>query len=87
MKLFQDSPLGSTRHPNLGFEMADSSGWMKHAGLGIELAGTTIGVAALGYAIDWKLQNETQYATALFALIGFSFAMFRFIQNVTRENH
>ncbi|WP_149752721.1 AtpZ/AtpI family protein [Rubripirellula obstinata] len=66
--------------------MTTPTGWMKHAGLGIELAGTTIGVAALGYAIDWKMQNKTQYATALFALIGFSFAMFRFIQNVSREN-
>ena len=62
------------------------SNWMKHAGLGIELAGTTIGVGLIGYAIDWKMQNVTPYATALAAMVGFSFAMFRFIQNVTREN-
>ena len=67
--------------------VSKSSDWMKHAGLGIELAGTTIGVGLIGYAIDWKMQNETPYATALAGLIGFSFAMFRFIQNVTRENH
>ena len=66
--------------------MANSTGWMKQVGLGIELAGTTIGVAALGYFIDWKMQTATPYATASFALVGFSFAMFRFIQNVTREN-
>jgi F0F1-type ATP synthase assembly protein I len=59
---------------------------MKHAGLGIELAGTTVGVAAIGYVIDWKVQNSTPYATALAALVGFSFAMFRFIQNVTKKN-
>ena len=59
-------------------------GWMKHAGNGIELAGTTLGVAAIGYLADWYLENKTLYATAFAAMIGFAFAMFRFIQNASR---
>jgi F0F1-type ATP synthase assembly protein I len=59
--------------------------WLRHAGLGIELGGTTVGCGAIGYGIDRWMGNTTPYATAACLLIGFAFAMFRFIQNVTRS--
>ncbi len=59
---------------------------MKHAALGMGLAGTTLGMAAIGYAVDRYFQVETLYATAMATLVGFAFAMFRFIQHVTQNN-
>ena len=69
---------------------ANSSGnvstrpWMRLAGLGIELASFTLGLAAIGYLVDTRRGHATPYATAFGALIGFGYGMFRFIQKATR---
>jgi thiol:disulfide interchange protein len=63
---------------------SNNAAWMKVAGLGIELAGTTLGMTAIGIGIDWTLQSPRPIATAIAALVGFAFGMFRFIQ---RANH
>ncbi len=56
------------------------------AGLGIELAGYTLGLAAIGIVVDSRLGQATPYATAAGALVGFSYGMFRFIQKATGGN-
>ncbi len=63
-----DDPI-SPKHP-----------WMKFASAGIELAGTTLGVAAIGYALDRYLQSQRPIGTAVGLLVGFAFGMFRFIR-------
>lgn len=73
--------------PKFDHRPLPSKAWMRHAGLGIELGGTTLGCGAMGYAMDWWLGSATPYATAAGLLIGFAFAMFRFIQNVTRTSN
>lgn len=65
---------------------ADANAWMKVAGLGIELAGTTLGAMAIGIGIDWIVGSDRPIATAIAALIGFAFAMFRFIQRANRSS-
>jgi hypothetical protein len=54
--------------------------WLRMAGMGIELASITLGLAGLGFWIDSQRGHVTPYATALGALVGFSYGMFRFIQ-------
>lgn len=61
----------------------DRSRAMQFAAMGIELAGMTIACMGIGYLVDWYLEAETLYGSATGALIGFSFAMFRFIQKAT----
>lgn len=55
-------------------------------GLGSELAGFTLVFAGVGYAIDSTRGHSKPYATAFGALIGFTFAMVRFIQQVRRND-
>ena len=59
---------------------------MTFAGMGIELAGTTLGVAAIGYVVDWYLAAARPYGFASGALVGFAFGMFRFIQRALHES-
>ncbi len=61
--------------------------WLKFAGLGMELAGSTLGLAAIGYLIDRYRGKDDGYGVAAGALIGFSFGMFRLIQKAMREVH
>jgi F0F1-type ATP synthase assembly protein I len=60
--------------------------WMKFAGLGMELASYALGLAAIGYAIDFQQGHDKPYGAAAGTLIGFSFGMFRFIQRVSRPS-
>ena len=60
-----------------------SQPWMKFAGMGIELASFTLGLAGIGYLIDSRRGHATPYAFAFGALIGFGYGMFRFIQKAT----
>jgi F0F1-type ATP synthase assembly protein I len=57
---------------------------MKFAGLGMELAGSTLGLAAVGYLVDRYRGTEDGYGTAAGALIGFLFGMYRLIQQAMR---
>lgn len=59
---------------------------MKVAGLGIELAGTTLGLTSVGIGIDWYVGSQRPIGTAIAALIGFAYGMFRFIQRASRSS-
>jgi hypothetical protein len=59
--------------------------WQRFAGLGMELSGATLGLAAVGYGLDrWRGADGT-IGVALGALIGFAFGMFRLIQTAMDE--
>lgn len=58
----------------------------RFAGAGLELAGSSIVFAAIGYALDRHLENETMIATALGAIIGFAAGLFRFIRLAMAAN-
>jgi F0F1-type ATP synthase assembly protein I len=58
---------------------------MKFAGLGMELAGSTLGLAAIGYLVDRYRGKDDGYGVAAGALIGFLFGMYRLIQTAMRE--
>lgn len=53
---------------------------LRFAGAGLELAGSTIVLATLGYWLDRKLGNVTPIAMALGGLIGFAAGMLRFVR-------
>jgi F0F1-type ATP synthase assembly protein I len=53
----------------------------------MELGGSAIVCAAIGYAIDHYFQNETMIATALGAILGFSGGLFRFIKLALAASH
>lgn len=55
-------------------------------GLGTELAGFTVVMLGIGYAIDSAFGHATRFATAAGALLGFTLGMVRFIRNVRRLN-
>jgi len=52
----------------------------RFAGAGMELGGSAIACAVIGYAIDRYFENETMIVTALGAIFGFAGGMFRFIK-------
>lgn len=53
---------------------------LRFAGAGMELGGSAIVGAAIGYAVDWYLDNTTLLATALGAILGFTGGLVRFIR-------
>lgn len=58
---------------------------MKLAGLGMELAGSTLGLAAIGYLVDRYRGKTDGYGIAAGALVGFAFGLYRFIRVAMRE--
>jgi len=60
--------------------------WMKVAGMGMELASYTLGLAGIGYVVDLRRHHTTPYATAAGALLGFSYGMFRFVQKASQTH-
>ncbi len=60
---------------------------MELSGSGLQLAGSTLAVAMLGYALDHYLQTKRPIATGLGAVIGFSLGLFRFIVIASRMSH
>ena len=59
--------------------------WLQFAGLGMELAGSTLGLAAIGYAVDQARGAADRLGIVAGLLIGFSFGMYRLIQKAMRE--
>jgi F0F1-type ATP synthase assembly protein I len=53
---------------------------MRFAGAGMELGGSAIVGAAIGYGVDRYLGNTTLLATALGAILGFTGGLIRFIR-------
>jgi F0F1-type ATP synthase assembly protein I len=64
---------------------AEGNAWMKFAGLGMELAGSSLGLAAIGYFVDRYRDKDDGYGVAAGLLVGFSFGMFRVIQKAMNE--
>ncbi len=62
----------------------DRSTMFRFAGLGIELATSTLLFAGIGYFVDWLLELEKSYGTAAGTLVGFTIGMFRFIQQALK---
>ena len=56
------------------------------AGAGMELGGSSIVLAAIGYAVDQYFGNTTLIATALGAVIGFAAGLYRFIRLAMAAN-
>ncbi|TWU55274.1 AtpZ/AtpI family protein [Rubripirellula reticaptiva] len=59
---------------------SDKRPWMKFVSAGIELAGTSLAMAAIGYAFDQYLGSKQPLGTAAGLLVGFGFGMYRFIR-------
>jgi len=53
---------------------------LRFAGAGMELGGSSIACAAIGYGIDLYFHNTTLFATALGAIFGFAGGLYRFIR-------
>lgn len=71
----QESPTGNS--PGLPTGTPEA---LRFAGAGMELGGSAIVCALIGYAIDRYFHNETLIATALGAIFGFAGGLFRFIK-------
>ncbi|MGB7327354.1 MAG: AtpZ/AtpI family protein [Rubripirellula sp.] len=61
-------------------KQVDKQPWMKFVSAGGELAGISLAVAAIGYALDQYLGSKQSLGTAFGLLIGFGFGMYRFIR-------
>lgn len=59
---------------------------MRFAGAGLELGGSAILFAAIGYAIDSRMGNQTLVATALGSVLGFAAGLYRFIRLAMQTN-
>ncbi len=70
----QEIPHGSRQQP-----------WMKFAGLGMELAGSTLGLAAIGYLVDRYRGKDDGYGIAVGVLVGFAFGMYRLVGKAMQE--
>lgn len=64
---------------------ANRDAW-RFAGAGLELGGSAIVFAAIGYAIDRQMGNTTMVATAFGAVLGFAAGMYRFIRMAMEAN-
>ena len=64
---------------NRAEDAAGRTAALRLAGLGLELAGSTLAMAGLGYVIDAARGHETPYATIAGTLVGFSLGMYRLI--------
>lgn len=58
----------------------------RFAGAGMELGGSSLVFAAVGYALDRYLGNTTLVATALGAVLGFAAGLYRFIRMAMAAN-
>lgn len=75
---------GSGNSPRLPLGTREA---LRFAGAGMELGGSAIVCAAIGYAIDHYFQNETMIATAFGAILGFAGGLFRFIKLALAASH
>ena len=58
----------------------------RFAGAGMELGGSSLVFAAIGYAVDHYFGNTTLIATALGAVLGFAVGLYRFIRLAMAAN-
>ena len=64
---------------------ADDKPWMKLAGLGMELAGSTLVLAGAGHLVDRYRGKADGIGVAIGAFLGFGLGMFRFIQKALQH--
>jgi len=74
-----DKRSGISEPPQPPTEKNANGNWVRFAGMGIELAGTTLLFTAVGYWVDAWREAERPFVTAAAMLVGFSLAMTRFI--------
>jgi len=79
----QHSESPNTRDEGDSQSSKGSKSWMRFAGLGMELAGYTLSIAAVGFFFDKHRGHATPYATAFGALVGFAYGMYRFIRQAS----
>lgn len=58
----------------------------RFAGAGMELGGSSLVFAAIGYGVDHYFGNTTLIATALGAVLGFAAGLYRFIRLAMAAN-
>ena len=75
---------GSGNSPRLPLGTREA---LRFVGAGMELGGSAIACAAIGYAIDHYFQNDTKIATALGAILGFAGGLYRFIRLAMAASH
>jgi hypothetical protein len=76
----------SADRPTLPVSLLGDRAMWRFAGAGMELGGSAILCAAIGYALDRYLDNTTLIATALGAVIGFAAGLYRFIRMAMAAN-
>ena len=59
---------------------------MRFAGLGMELAGSVLVLAGLGYLVDRYFENETAWGVLVGSLLGFGFGMFNLFRLLAKFN-
>jgi F0F1-type ATP synthase assembly protein I len=55
-------------------------------GIGMELAGSVLVLAAIGYGVDRYVGNQRPWGVVVGALIGFAFGMFNLFRLVAKIN-
>lgn len=78
-----ERPAASSR---TGASLREGLGMLRFVGAGMELSGSAILCAAIGYAVDRYFENTTLIATALGAVFGFAAALYRFIRMAMAAN-
>jgi F0F1-type ATP synthase assembly protein I len=82
----QQSSAGGGEQPHLSSSLKGDATMWRFAGAGMELGGSAILFAAIGYAVDRYLENTTLVATALGAVLGFAGGLYRFIRMAMAVN-
>jgi hypothetical protein len=79
-----DSPSTPPRpRTEPGHVEREQAPWLRLTGSGLELAGSALGLGGIGYILDHWLGLDRPICTAVGAVVGFAFGMFRFIQLAT----
>ena len=65
----------------------DKSSYMRFAGAGLELAGSMLVPAAIGFAIDRYLVWSTPWSFLVGGVLGFTAGMYNFVRTANKHNH
>lgn len=82
----EQRPTAGTAPSGTGDSLREGLGMLRFVGAGMELSGSAILCAAIGYAVDQYFENTTLIATALGAVFGFAAALYRFIRMAMAAN-
>lgn len=79
------SPVSNTEEEKLARQGDPNRSLAVVAGMGFELAGTTVVFAGIGHLVDRYCGVDRSIGFAIGGLIGFGIAMFRFILKALRQ--